>query len=206
MGIKEVLKKQGLTDAQVDAILADMKANKIYTTSEENIDERYSKLKGQKEDADEQLKTANKTIEDLKKSNKDNETLQATITEHEKTIETLKTDSAAKIRNMAIDGAIEKALVTSNAKHHDLLSTKFDREKIKVSDDGKTIEGIDDQLKGLKETYKDLFGQSVEGNTPKNPETTPGVSGDTSYNQLLEGADTMTAEEIAAQFMKMNEK
>ncbi|MEG2893849.1 MAG: hypothetical protein RR840_10870, partial [Clostridium sp.] len=48
--------------------------NKIYTTSLENADERYQKLKGQEEDMESQLDTASKTIKDLKKNNADNMT------------------------------------------------------------------------------------------------------------------------------------
>ena len=96
MEFKELLKAQSLTDEQINNITAKMKEEKIYTTSLENADERYTKLKGQKADLDEQIKTANATIEDLKKNNKDNEALQKTIQDHETTIENLKKESAQK--------------------------------------------------------------------------------------------------------------
>ncbi|GAA0679058.1 phage scaffolding protein [Clostridium cadaveris] len=80
-----------------------------------------------------QLKTANSTIADLKKNNADNETLQQTIKEHEKTIKTQKADYEAKVRNLTLDSAIEKALVNAKAKHTDLLSGKIDRDKLVIS-------------------------------------------------------------------------
>ena len=79
-----------------------MKKEKIYTTNLENADERYNKLKGQKEDLEGQLKTSNDTIKDLKKNNADNETLQKTIKEHETTIATLKETSAKKKKNLLL--------------------------------------------------------------------------------------------------------
>ncbi|MEG1495268.1 MAG: phage scaffolding protein [Bacilli bacterium] len=167
MKMEELLKAQGLTDEQVKSVMAGMATNKIYTTSLENADERYTKLKGQKEDAEEQLKTANTTVADLKKNNKDNETLQATIKAHEDTIITLKADSDSKIKNLTIDSAIDKLLTTNKAKHSDLLASKFDREKIVVAEGGK-IEGLDEQFKGIKENYKDLFEEKITGTTPNN--------------------------------------
>ena len=107
MKFKEILKNQGLTDEQISSIEKEMKDNKIYTTFLENADERYNKLKGQKEDLDEQLKTANTTIGELKKNNKDNEALQNTIKEHETTIETLKKEAAQKDFNYALDSALK---------------------------------------------------------------------------------------------------
>jgi len=116
-----------------------------------------------------QLKTANTTIADLKRSNGDNETLQKTIKDHEATIKTQKAEYDTKVRNLTLDSAIEKALSTAKAKHSDLLSTKIDREKLLISEDGK-VSGLDEQLKGLKETYKDLFEEKISGATPANPE------------------------------------
>lgn len=147
-----------------------------------------------------QLKTANSTIADLKKNNADNETLQQTINEHEKTIKTQKADYEAKVRNLTLDSAIEKALVNAKAKHTDLLSGKIDRDKLVISEDGK-VTGIDEQLKGLKDNYKDLFEEKISGIPPANPEG--GSGGNVTYEALIANADNMTAEEVAAQFMAM---
>lgn len=177
MGLKKVLKEQGLSEEQISKITAGMEEAKIYTTSLENADERYEKLKSKKEDAEEQLKTANTTIADLKKNNKDNETLQQTITDHEKTINTLKTDYAAKVKNMTLDNAINSLLAKNKAKHADLLSSKFDREKLIVADDG-TVSGMDEQFKTIQETYKDMFEASSEGGEGVKPYTYVPKNGD----------------------------
>lgn len=197
--MEELLKAQGLTDDQIKAVLSGMVTNKIYTTNLENADVRYNKLKSQKEDAEEQLKTANTTVADLKKNNKDNEALQATIKAHETTITTLKADSDTKIKNLTIDSAIDKLLATNKAKHSDLLASKFDREKIVIAEGGK-ITGLDEQIKGIKETYKDLFEEPIKGTTPNN---SGGTLQNNTYETLMNNSDTMTAEEVAAQFMAM---
>lgn len=156
MNIQEILKAQGLDDEQINKITDSMKENKIYTTSLENADERYSKMKSKKEDLENQLKTSNDTIEDLKKNNKDNETLQQTIKQHETTIETLKKDSEAKIRNLTIDNAINDKLAKVDDKYKKLLQTQFERDKLTIKEDG-SIEGLEEQFKIITETYSEWF-------------------------------------------------
>lgn len=150
-----------------------------------------------------ELDTANDTIKDLKKSNGDNEELQKTIKAHEDTIKQLQKDHEAELKGMKIDSAITKILADNKAKHPDLLAGKFDREKLLVTDDGK-VTGLDDQLKGLKEIYKDMFTQTVAGREPNNPDSKP--TGNTTFESLVNSADTMTAEEVAAQFAAMETK
>lgn len=150
-----------------------------------------------------ELDTANDTIKDLKKSNGDNEELQKTIKAHEDTIKQLQKDHEAELKGMKIDSAITKILADNKAKHPDLLAGKFDREKLLVTDDGK-VTGLDDPLKGLKETYKDMFTQTVAGREPNNPDSKP--TGNTTFESLVNSADTMTAEEVAAQFAAMETK
>lgn len=146
-----------------------------------------------------ELDEANKTIGNLKKNNEDNETLQDTIKTHEATIKQMKEDHEKEIRGMRIDSAIAKILADHNAKHADLLSGKFDREKLTVAEDG-TVSGLDAQLKGIKENYKDLFGKTVTGITPRIPDGEPAGS---TFDALVRNADNMTAEEVAAQFEAM---
>lgn len=148
-------------------------------------------------DVAEQLKTANATIGTLKKEHGDVETLQATIKTHEGTIVTMEKEHKTKINDMAVDAAIEKALLGSKAKHTDLLTGKFDRDKITVKDG--TVTGVDEQLKTFKDTYKDLFEEKLSGRTPANPDgITP--TGNSAFETIVNNADNMTAEQVAAQF------
>ena len=117
----------------------------------------------------EQLKTANATIAELKKANTDNTELQNKIKAHEETISTMQKDHEEKINNLKLDAKLQASLIKNKAKHPDLMIFKFDRSKLKIKDDG-TVEGLDDQLKALKTDYKDLFGDDVAGATPANPE------------------------------------
>ena len=161
MEFKELLKAQSLTDEQINNITAKMKEEKIYTTSLENADERYTKLKGQKADLDEQIKAANTTITELKKNNKDNEALQQTIQDHEATIENLKKESAQKDFNYALDSVLKD----NKCKNAKALKALLDLDNIKFNE-GK-LEGLEGQLTALKESDGYLFDTSnpAPGNT-----------------------------------------
>lgn len=164
MTLTEILKKQNLTDDQIKVITDSMKENKIHTTSLENADERYSKMKTKKEDLEGQLKTATSTIDELKKNNKDNETLQTTIKEHEKTIETLKADSETKIKNLIVTNAIKSKLTNAEEDFVEFLESRFDRDKLIVKED-ESIEGLDEQFKTISESNPKMFKSSNPLNT-----------------------------------------
>lgn len=151
MKLVDILKAQELTDEQITKIQASMKENKIYETSLENADERYNKLKTQKDDLKGQLDTANTTIEDLKKNNKDNETLQNTIKDHEATIANLQKEAETKDFNYALDNALKE----SKCKNTKAIKALLNMEGIKLNE-GK-FEGLEEQLKTLKESDSYLF-------------------------------------------------
>lgn len=158
---RKFLEDLGLTKEQIDSVMdengKDIEAEK----------EKATTTTAELEDVKKQLEEANSTITDLKKSNADNEALQAKVKEYEDTIKNQKADYEAKVRNLTLDSAIEKALNNAGAKHIDLLSTKIDREKLKIETDGKVI-GLDEQISAYKESYKDLFTPKIEGRDPNN--------------------------------------
>ena len=156
-----------VSEEQVTAILNGMKENKFYISSNENVDERYNKLKGQKEDLETQLTTANTTITELKKATKGNDDLQKKLTDYETQIQTLQQESEAKVKNLTLDHAIDKLLTTNNAKHVDLLKAQFKRDELTIGEDG-SIQGLDDQFKAIKESYADLFQPQLSGQVPNN--------------------------------------
>lgn len=187
MDFKEFLK--GIVgEEQVTAILNGMKDNKFYISANENVDERYSKLKGQKEDLEAQLRTANTTIADLKKATKGNDDLQKKVTDYETQIQALQQESESKVKNLTLDHAIERLLTTNNAKHIDLLKAQFKRDELEIGEDG-SIKGLDDQFKTIKESYADLFQAQLGGQTPNNT----GFSSQTNSNAWQTSTDTQGA-------------
>ncbi|WP_131038521.1 phage scaffolding protein, partial [Clostridioides difficile] len=109
--------------------------------------------------ANEQLKEANKAIESFN-SKMTQEDLEKIKTEHKAQIKKIEENHKLEVEKMQNESlktrklsAIEKALLTNKAKHTDLLTNKFDLEKITVGEDGKVV-GIEEQLKELQESYK----------------------------------------------------
>lgn len=111
----------------------------------------------------EQLKTANATITDLKKNNKDNEDLQAKITAYEtEKAETEKTHKET-MQKLIKEGAVKEELYKEKVKFPELLLSKYDLSKIVLDEKGeKAVSGISEQTKIYKETYKELFGEQVK--------------------------------------------
>lgn len=152
---KKFLKDQGLEDSQIETITKAMPEAKIYLAGEEKLDERYQKLKGQKELLDEQLTAANETIETLKKSNSSNEELQAEVTKYKDANTALQAKYDKDVIAVEKKQLLINALSKEGAIHPDLLVATMDLEKVELKD-GK-ISGHKDAIKALKETYKDQF-------------------------------------------------
>lgn len=158
--MKELLLKQGIEEEQADAIVKGMKENKMYITSEENLDERYTKLKAQKEDLENQITTKDELITDLKNSTKSSDELQTKISEYETEIEQLQNQS----KELQKQSAVEIALVKQGARNTKAVNALLDFEKIEVGEKG--VEGLEEQLETLKESDAYLF-QSSEEDTPR---------------------------------------
>lgn len=191
MKLIEILKTQGLADEQINKIVLSMEENKIYETSLESVDEKYSKLKTKKDDLEAQLKTASETIETLKKNNSDNETLQSTISEHEKTIENLKKEAENKDFNYSLRDALKEAgCIDSKA-----LEVYLTKENLKL-EDGKIV-GLEEQLNSLKESKTYLFKDNI-------PQDTGGL-GNFNRNTATGGQTESLGERLAKQSTESNQ-
>ena len=170
---KEQLLEMGLSEEQADKVLAAHKEElKGYIPKA-----RFDEVNNAKKDLENQLKDRDKQLKDLQEKVKGNEELEKTIKELQETNKKAVADYEAKIKNITLDNAIKLALKEHKAKYEDLLLGKFDRDKLTIKDDG-TIEGLEEQIKALKEGYKDLFEQPLSGQTPNNTGDNPS-SGET---------------------------
>ena len=107
MTLTEILKSQGLTDDQIQKIVGEMKQNKVFTASEENLDIRYGKLKTDYENLTKQHGESTALIEQMKKDNAGNEALQAKIQEYETKMATL----AKELQETKVNAALKVALL-----------------------------------------------------------------------------------------------
>lgn len=157
---RKFLEDLGLDKETIEKII-DQNSQDIggYKKKVEELQETNTQLKKDVETRDTQLEELGKagSVDDLKQQ------LQVA----QEANEAAKAEYEETIKNMKLDAAIEKAL--TGVKHADLLSVKFDREKLKLNDDGQ-VEGLEAQVKSLKETYKDLFKPEKSGRGLPNPE------------------------------------
>jgi hypothetical protein len=195
---KEDLIAMGLTDEQADKVLG------AYTEEMKGFipKARFDEVNDAKKDLEQQLKDRDKQLDDLSKKAKDNEELSKQIKELQDANDATKKQYEGKIKEMQIDSAIRDKL--TDTKYPDLLITKFDKSKLVVGADG-TVSGIDEQLTGLKETYKDLFTPDVKGNPPYNKDkSASGIKNPWSkehWNLTEQGRLLRENPELAKQYM-----
>lgn len=155
MTLEEILQSQGLNDEQVQSVVGEMKQNKIYTASEENLDVRYKKLKGDHDAASGKLNEANTLIQELQANNSDNAALQAKVAEYEGRVQELE----AQNQKIQAESALKVALLEAKAQDIDYLAFKI-REKnpegVKLDENGKVV-GIEDTIDALKTQFPTQF-------------------------------------------------
>ena len=153
MTIQELLKESGLTDEQIKTISEKMKENKIFTSSEENLDIRYGKLKTDHEGLTKQYTEAQTLIEELKKSSKGNEGLQTKLAEYEAKI----TELQKELADEKLASAIKVGLLSEKATDIDYLTFKLKESGELELDDKEQIKGWSDKVDGLKKRFPNQF-------------------------------------------------
>lgn len=178
MTITEILKAKGIGEDIITAVLDEMKANKIFTASEENLDIRYGKLKTDNEGKSKQLDEANALIAELKKSTKGQEGLQQKIADYEGQVAQLQ----AELEQTKLDAAIKVELLASKALDVDYLTFKLKGkgDELALDEQGK-IKGWEDKLAALKTQFPTQFEADgkkniIENKLPNEPGEPEGIS------------------------------
>lgn len=156
MTLNEIFKAQGIEDGIVNAILATMKENKIYTTNEENLDVRYAKLKTDFDGKTKELTEANNLIAELKKSNKGNEDMQTKITAYETQVGELQKE----LQQTKLDAAIKVGLLSEKATDVDYLTFKLKEKGELLLDENEHIKDWNDKIAALKTQFPNQFENS----------------------------------------------
>ena len=174
MTLQEILKAKGMSDEDIESTIGEMKQNKIFTTSHENMDVRYPKLKADHESLTAQHGESTKLIEQFKAGAKDNEALQGKITSYETTISNL----TEQLKQTQLESAIKVALMGAKATDIEYMTFKLkEKGDLELDESGK-IKGIDDKLAGLKTQCPTFFestgskGKEIE--VQKIPKGEPG--------------------------------
>ena len=178
MTLEEILKSQGLSDEQIATITGEMKQNKIFTSTEENLDIRYNKLKGDFDNLTAQHGEATKLIEQLKAGTKDSEKLQGQITSYEGQIANLQ----EQLKQSQLDSAIKISLLEAKVSDVDYMTFKLkEKGELELGEDGH-IKGIDDKIAALKTQFPTQFETAKGGlkvdplELPKQTNTEPTIT------------------------------
>lgn len=179
MNLKEIMLANGIDNAVIDKIASEMKANKIYTASEENLDIRYGKLKNEHTALTQQTSDLQAQIaqfEQLKAQ------LTAQADEANKKIAEMQSENA-KIKT---DYALERALMEAKVQDVDYLKYKL-KEKhpdgFKLDENGK-IESINTVIDDLKVQFPNQFTKTEKKIEEKKLEKSDNDNGGISSEQF----------------------
>ena len=191
MNFTEILKAQGLTDEQIVNVSAEMKSNKIYLASEENLDVRYNKLKLESEQANQELAKSQALITELQKGNKGNEELQAKVKGYEDEIASLKKQN----EKQRVESALDRVLLEANVQDVDYVKFKIKEKgtELKLDEQG-NLTGVKDMLDALKVQLPNQFINSTSkvkefklpnNDNPKDPGISKEQFNKMSYHERL---------------------
>lgn len=175
MNISEILKAKGIADDVIKGILEDMKANKIFTASEENLDIRYNKLKTDHDGVNKQLTEAQALIENLQKSTKGQEDAQKQISDYKAQNEKL----LAELEQTKLEAEIKVGLLAEKALDVDYLTFKLKEKGELALDENGKIKGWDDKMAALKTQLPNQFESAANKKIIENrlPEDKGGSDG-----------------------------
>ena len=162
--LKEILKKAGIPEDKLDSTITDINKElpKYFIPKD-----KYNEVAEAKKKLEADIAERDKQLEDLKKAAGTSEELKKQIealqAENKKAVE----EWQAKMAQMQLDFAIEKALAAAKAKNPKAVKALLDMEKVKL--DGEQLLGLDDQLKAIQQSDAYLFGESGKVGSGTNP-------------------------------------
>ena len=122
---------------------------------------RFDEVNEAKKTLEEDVKARDKQLEELKKSNGDNETLQGQIKKLQDSNKAEKERYESELKSLKIANAVKLAV---NGKVHDedLVAGLIDKEKLVIDENGGII-GLEEQVKSLQEKNAFLFKSEDTG-------------------------------------------
>lgn len=162
--LKELLKKAGIEEGKLDSTITDINKElpKHFIPKD-----KYNEVAEAKKKLEADLTARDTQLEELKKAAGTSEELKAQIEELQKANREAAEHWQAKVAQMQLDFAIEKALTAAKAKNTKAVKALLDMEKVKL--DGEQLLGLEDQLKAIKESDPYLFGESGKVGSGTNP-------------------------------------
>ena len=204
MNLLEILKANGIDDEVATKITADMKANKIYTASEDNLDVRYSKLKNDYTASTQQITDLQSQIAQFEQAKSQNATL---IEEANKKLAELQAENA----RIKTDYALDRALMEAKVQDVDYMKFKLKEkhpEGFKLDENGK-IESINTVLDDLKVQFPNQFSKTEkkieEKKLEKTDDTNTGITSE-QFSKMNYHEKAKLFKENPEQYAELNKK
>ena len=153
---RKELKNLGLTEEQITGVM------KSYNADIDPLKTSVTELTSERDSFKQGVTDRDKQLKDLKATAGDNKELKHQIADLQKSNEQSSDKYKSDLAEVKKDSAIKLALRDSKAKDSDIVLKSLNLDDIKLGDDGK-LTGLDEQLKGLKESHDYLF----DSETPK---------------------------------------
>jgi len=162
--LKELLKKAGIPEDKLDSTIAEVNKElpKHFIPKD-----KYNEVAEAKKKLEADIQERDKQLEQLKNAAGNSEELKAQIEQLQAENQKAAEEWQAKMAQMQLDFAIDKALTAAKAKNAKAVKALLDMEKVKL--DGDQLLGLDDQLKAIKESDPYLFGEPGRVGSGTNP-------------------------------------
>ena len=147
---RKELKNLGLTEEQITGVM------KSYNADIDPLKTSVTELTSERDSFKQGVTDRDKQLKDLKATAGDNKELKHQIADLQKSNEQSSDKYKSDLAEVKKDSAIKLALRDSKAKDSDIVLKSLNLDDIKLGDDGK-LTGLDEQLKGLKESHDYLF-------------------------------------------------
>jgi len=162
--LKELLKKAGIPEDKLDSTITDINKElpKHFIPKD-----KYNEAAEAKKKLEADIQERDKQLEQLKNAAGNSEELKAQIEQLQAENQKAAEEWQAKMAQMQLDFAIDKALTAAKAKNAKAVKALLDLEKVKL--DGDKLLGLDDQLKAIQQSDPYLFGESGKVGSGTNP-------------------------------------
>lgn len=204
MNLLEILKANGIDDEVAGKITADMKANKIFTAGEDNLDVRYSKLKNDYTASTQQITDLQSQIAQFEQAKSQNATL---IEEANKKLAELQEENA----RIKTDYALDRALMEAKVQDVDYMKFKLKEkhpEGFKLDENGK-VESINTVLDDLKVQFPNQFSKTEkkieEKKLEKTDDTNTGITSE-QFSKMNYHEKAKLFKENPEQYAELNKK
>ncbi len=164
--IKELLKKLGYTDEDVTKIEQGLSDEKIFLTKEENIEERYSKLRAQKEELENKVQALTETNTNIQTEYDNYKKGSITQEEYEAKVKEIQDEADTRVKQNNFDSKLSLKLMGKEINARDSKDIIANLDVSKITLDGDNFIGLDEQIKNLKEKKSYLFNEEqtiIEG-------------------------------------------